>query len=354
MQDRDAGPDICPNPFVSIVIPTFNPGNLLEETLASCCKIKGIEIEILLIDDGSTDGTPERLARAFPSVRLHRLDGPSGSGAAGRNAGLALAKGRYIKFLDHDDLIQPRGIRAECLQALHTDADMVMARWGVVPIEEKGVFCKAQRKFFSPPDPARLTEAILNGELTPCTASVLYKRSYIAAERWDAAVAIIDDFDWFCRMAIKGGTITTVDTLAYYWLLHPNSIQGRSKGDATIYQKLTFSRARVYQKIEQQLLEQGELTPTRKRLLARRFYTYLRCYARYDRRGCLQLLARIYRLDPDFLVDESLEPDAKALWLIRRIGLGSFLRGYGLSRRWADAIVSAPRRLSAVQVPDKG
>lgn len=354
MNDRNAGTHPCPNPFVSIVIPTFNPGYLLQETLASCCKIKGIEIEILLIDDGSTDGMPQRIAQAFPSVILHRLDHQSGSGAAGRNVGLALAKGRYIKFLDHDDLIQPKGFRAECLQALHTDADMVMARWGVVPIEEKGVFCKAKRKVFSPPDPAGLVEAILNGELTPCTASVLYKRSYVAAERWDASVAIIDDFDWFCRMAIKGGTITTVDTLAYYWRLHANSIQGRSKGDATIYQKLTFSRARVYQKIEHRLAEQGELTPFRRRLLARRFYTYLRCYARYDRRGCQQLLEKIYRLDPGFLVDESLEPEPITLWLIRRIGLVSFLRGYGLSRRWADAVVSAPRWMFAVPVPDRG
>jgi len=331
-------------PFVSIIIPTYNSGLLIEETLSSCLKICGVSLEILVIDDGSTDGTPDRVIQKFPSVKLHRLAGNSGSGSAPRNAGLAMAKGHYIKFLDHDDLIQPRGFKAEYLEAIRSDADLVMARWGVVPIRENGLFCKEQCKLYAPPDPERLIEAILNGERTPFTASVLYKRSYVADELWDGEVAIIDDFDWFCRMAIKGGKATTVDAVAYFWRLHLNSIQGRSQGDASLYQKLIFARAKVYIKLQQELSKLGQLTNSRKRLLTRRYYSFLRCFAPYDQAECRLLLARIRQLDPDFTVDGASEPDPKARWLIRRFGLASFLAAYGVSRRCADAILGIRRR----------
>ncbi len=331
-------------PFISIIIPTYNSGRLIEDTLSSCLKIWGVSLEILVIDDGSTDGTPERVLQKFPSVKLHCLAGQSGSGSAARNVGLALAQGHYVKFLDHDDLIQPRGFKAEYLEAIRSDADLVMAHWGVVPIRERGLFCKEQCKLYAPPDPERLIDAILNGERTPCTASVLYKRSYVADELWDGEVAIIDDFDWFSRMAIKGGRATTVDTLAYFWRLHPNSIQGRSQGDASLYQKLIFARTKVYFKLQHELAKLDQLTDSRKRLLARRYYNSLRCFARFKDAECRLLLARIRQLDPDFTVDSTTEPDPKARWLIRRIGLPTFLLAYGISRRWADAILRLNRR----------
>jgi len=327
---------MSPPPFVSIIIPTFNGGSKLEGTLASCLKIKAIALEILLIDDCSTDGTPDRMMRKFPSVKLHRLPSNSGSGSHGRNVGLAMAQGRYVKFLDHDDLIQPRGFKAECQEALQTNADIVMSRWGVASVDEKGRFRKTDLRLFSPPEPSRLIEAILLGESTPYTAAALYKRSTICAEHWDAQLAMIDDFDWFCRMAIKGGTITRIESISYFWRLHSNSTQGRSHRNATIYQDLMFTRFGVYSKLERQLAELGRLNPLRKQLLAKRYYESLRCFARFNPKRCDQILNRIYDLDPHFVVDATCEPEAWALRLIRRIGLPAFLRCYGSVRRLGD------------------
>jgi len=332
-------------PFVSIIIPTYNGGSLVEETLSSCLKIKGVSLEIIVIDDGSTDGTPERLARRFPSIRLHPLITNSGSGSAGRNAGLSLARGHYVKFLDHDDLIQPRGFKAECEEAMRTDADIVMSRWGVVSIDQKGRFLRDTQRVLTPPDPERLPEAILQGESMPYTAAALYKRSFIADELWDANVSIIDDYDWFCRLALKGGQTIKTDTISYFWRLHPNSIQGRSHGEATIYERLTFARCRVYEKIEHHLASLGQLSPSRRQLLVRRYYDCLRCYCPNDR----ELLARMQRLDPTFVVDATCEPDPRALWLIHRIGLPSFLVLYGYTRRLGGAVKGLRRRLEQLR-----
>ena len=322
-------PEVNPRPFVSIIIPTYNGGSFLVETLRSCLKIRECEVEIIVVDDASTDGTPERIAEQFPSIRLHRFTANSGSGSAGRNAGLDLARGRYVKFLDHDDLIQPRGFKAECSEARRTNADIVMSRWGVVSIGERGVFQKETMKLLVPPDPDRLTEAILNGESMPYTAAALYKRSFVGDHRWDASVSVIDDYDWFCRLALMGAKIAKSDAIAYFWRLHPGSIQGRSDRNETLYQKFTFARYRVYQKIEKELMNLGQLTQPRRRLLARRYYDCLRCHSPHEG----ELLAHIQRLDPEFMVDASCEPNPRALWLVQRIGLPSFWALYGLSRR---------------------
>lgn len=324
-------------PLVSIIIPTYNGGSRLIGTLSSCLKIKGVEIEILLIDDGSTDGTPDRVQRRFPMVKVHRLATNSGSGARGRNVGLAIAQGRYVKFLDHDDLIQPRGFKAECQEALRTDADVVMSRWGVATVDASGRFRKTDLRLFTPPEPGRLMEAILSGESTPYTAAALYKRSHVYAEYWDASLALIDDFDWFCGVAMKGGHITRINTVSYFWRLHPNSTQGRSQRNATIYRELIFARYSVYTKIEHQLAGSHQLSAAFKKLLAKRYYECLRCFVRYDRAKYALLLNKIHQLDPAFSVDATCEPEAWARMIIQRFGIATFLRSYGVLRRLRDA-----------------
>lgn len=322
-----------PSVFASIVIPTFNPGDLIVQTLRSCLGVNGVDLEIIVVDDGSTDGTLEMIERDFPGVLLHRIACNSGSGSLARNAGLALASGRYVKFLDHDDLIQPRGFKRECQEASHSNADIIMARWGVVQIEEMGRFKQSAIQIISPPEPSRLVEAILRGESVPFTAAALYKKSFIAAEAWDPTFKIIDDFDWFCRMAIKAGDVRKVDSIAYYWRQHDRSLQGKIKQAGTIHRNIVFERYRVHRKLESQLQAKGLLEGRNARLLADRYYAYLKWCARYNVVECKAVQDRIYRHDPDFVVNPACEPGRLSLWLIRRFGLAFYLWLYHWSVR---------------------
>ena len=103
-----------------------------------------------------------------------------------------------------------------------------------------------------------------------------------------------------------------------------------------MFYDLTSIRYQIYSKIESLLEKRGELTGPRRKMLAKRYYEYLRCFARYDSKKCRSLLTRIHRLDPDFGVDRSCEPDARALWFIQHFGLSVFLLGYGVLCRLAD------------------
>jgi cellulose synthase/poly-beta-1,6-N-acetylglucosamine synthase-like glycosyltransferase len=92
-------------PLFSVIIPTYNRKDLLEQALASVWAQTSTDYEVIVADDGSTDGTWEELQAFGSGVRVLRQEN-KGAGAA-RNAGAAAAKGSYLAFLDSDDLWFP-------------------------------------------------------------------------------------------------------------------------------------------------------------------------------------------------------------------------------------------------------
>ena len=95
-------------PAVSVVIPSYNGSILVAETVSSVLGQTFTDLELIVIDDGSTDGSAERIEsqiRHDPRARLQRFT--NGGVAAARNRGLAQAGGRYVAFVDQDDLWYP-------------------------------------------------------------------------------------------------------------------------------------------------------------------------------------------------------------------------------------------------------
>jgi len=90
---------------ISAVIPTFNRGRLLERAVESVIGQSRPADEIIVVDDGSTDDTRERMERFAGAVRYLRQD--NAGGAAARNRGVSAAQGEWVAFLDSDDLWQP-------------------------------------------------------------------------------------------------------------------------------------------------------------------------------------------------------------------------------------------------------
>lgn len=94
------------NPLISVVIPVYNTGQILNETVDSVLSQTYDKFEIIIVDDGSTDNTAEiikSLERKDTRIKYH-CQSNTGLPAKGRNVGVELSKGDYIAFLDHDDL----------------------------------------------------------------------------------------------------------------------------------------------------------------------------------------------------------------------------------------------------------
>jgi glycosyltransferase involved in cell wall biosynthesis len=100
-------------PLLSVVIPTWNRARLVGEAIESALMQREGAVEVIVVDDGSTDGTPDALAGRFGArIRLLRMPERRGPGAA-RNAGVRAATGELLAFLDSDDLWLPGKLDAE-------------------------------------------------------------------------------------------------------------------------------------------------------------------------------------------------------------------------------------------------
>ena len=96
---------IVPHPMVSIVVPAYNHGQWIAETLTSVLRQTFTDWEAIVVDDGSTDETAQVAAGFAPRIRYLRQENQGVSAA--RNRGLALGSGRYVAFLDDDDVWPP-------------------------------------------------------------------------------------------------------------------------------------------------------------------------------------------------------------------------------------------------------
>ena len=114
-------------PIVSVILPCYNAEKHLRQCLDSILHQTLTNIEILCIDDGSTDSTPEILAEYAgkdPRVRVLRQEN-AGAGSA-RNAGLTLARGTYLSFLDSDDFFEPDMLEKAVSSAEDYQSDFVV------------------------------------------------------------------------------------------------------------------------------------------------------------------------------------------------------------------------------------
>jgi len=282
-------------PCLSVIIPTHNRAQHLPQTLESVFSQQGEEllIETIVVDDCSTDQTQSVLASYGGKILVHRLDSNKGAGGA-RNEGLRLATGKYVKFLDSDDVLCPGTLKDELRLAEGNTADMVISGWGNVQIDDRLVAIPGTERLSPPPDMVPLPDAVLMGRAAP-TSAVLYRREYIEGLWWDPRIRCPDDWHFFCQAALRNGRIATRSSPAY-WL------RDHSGPRASIAGMLTYARGHhsVLSLIEETLARQNLLTQERKQRLAQYYYKQIYVLAMHDAEAFNRAAAHILELDPTF------------------------------------------------------
>ncbi len=115
-------------PTVSVVIPTYNSGAPLKQTLDSALHQTRAPHEIIVVDDGSTDQTPAWIRRNY-GERLRLIEQRNGGVARARNAGWRAASGEWIAFLDHDDVWHADKLERLLQAATPSDCGVIYSRW---------------------------------------------------------------------------------------------------------------------------------------------------------------------------------------------------------------------------------
>lgn len=117
--------------MVSVIMPVHNGAQFLREAIESALAQDYTPVEIIVVDDGSTDATPQILA-SFGS-RIRHIRQTNSGAAAARNAALQASRGEYLAFLDADDLWLPQKLRVQIdYLGSHPDVDLVASSWKVL------------------------------------------------------------------------------------------------------------------------------------------------------------------------------------------------------------------------------
>ncbi|GAB5561865.1 MAG: hypothetical protein SynsKO_35120 [Synoicihabitans sp.] len=182
---------INPKPLVSVVIPLFNGARFIGEALQSVLNQDYPNLEILVIDDGSTDSGAEIVHR-FEGVKYHRQE--NSGNAVARNRGVALAKGDFIAHLDQDDLWRREKIsRQMALLSSRGDASIAICRAELL-LEEGMTLPPAYAEgLYQNPWPAYLTGALL-----------AKREAYAKVGAFDPEFRAGNDSDWFFRATDLG------------------------------------------------------------------------------------------------------------------------------------------------------
>lgn len=169
-------------------------GPAIESILAQTVR----DFELLVVDDGSTDGGPD-LVRAFADGRIRLLSGhPNGGPGAARNRGLSAARGRRIAFFDSDDLAAP-AMLATLMECMDTEPGCEIASGWYEGIDEAGQLNGRDFKPVISPD--KLAPSMLFSNCIP-TSVLLLKRECLEGQTFDEHLEPVSDYDMWARLLI--------------------------------------------------------------------------------------------------------------------------------------------------------
>ncbi len=202
-------------PDVSILIPCRDAVATLGETLESALDQKGIEKEIILVDDGSIDGSLE-VARAYEARGVRMIEGPRINAGAARNRALRESRGCYVQFLDADDLLGPDKIRRQVAALQECPGFVASARWARF---RKGM---ADAVFA---DDLQLHDWTPSGWLlSHCSGEMMHPGAWLvprqvaeSAGPWNESLTLNDDGEYFARVVAASSGIKCVpEAVSYY------------------------------------------------------------------------------------------------------------------------------------------
>jgi len=200
--------------MVSVIVPTYNRFGLLQEAISSVLSQTLVELELIVVDDGSTDGTSDYL-RTLTDARVHSIElAHTGNIARVRNAGASEASGQHLCFLDSDDRWRPNKLETQLdrmssmrVRWSYTNFELVDEMAAPVPMRA-GTW-----KALS----GDIAEPLIATDAAVALCTVMVERNLFAdlgGFDEDPRLILREDFEFLVRLAIAATTVAVPDVLA--------------------------------------------------------------------------------------------------------------------------------------------
>lgn len=206
-------------PKVSIIIPIYNCENYIKRCIESIINQTLKDIEIIIINDGSTDKSREIL-ETFTDERIQIINQENGGQSKARNYGLSIAKGEYIGFVDCDDWVDLNFFEKLYSSATKNDCDIAMSDF-IRKSDKKHKLrlnIKEEMIYESTEDKINVAHAIKEG----CIWNKIYKKQLLDGIKFEEGMFFEDGLFTLQALFKSEKMCTVTDTFYYYWV-NPNS-----------------------------------------------------------------------------------------------------------------------------------
>jgi glycosyltransferase involved in cell wall biosynthesis len=184
------------DPLFTIVIPTYNRAGFIAITIDSILKQTFTNFEVIVIDDGSTDNT-ESVVRAIADARVQYVKKENGERGAARNAGARRAKGKYVNFVDSDDVLYSNHTE-EAYKVITKDPSIKAFHLGYDVKDAHGKFLRDSS------DVHDINKQILIGNVLSCNGVFIEKETALENPFSENRVlSAIEDWELWIRLASK-------------------------------------------------------------------------------------------------------------------------------------------------------
>lgn len=204
---------------LSIIIPTLNRRELLRAAVESCAGIRTAGLEILIADNGSEDGTQDWARELGPPVRLvPRPAETSGGPSAARNRGLRASSGRFVVFLDSDDVLVASGVD-RCLEQMRAaEHDLVFGHYQFFG-NLQDPRCR-RPDWYCVDSVSELPWALVESYRWIPLCSAVYRREFIDAVPFEERWSLFEDTRFQLDCLLGGARVARVPDLAARYRLH--------------------------------------------------------------------------------------------------------------------------------------
>ncbi|MDY0093817.1 MAG: glycosyltransferase family A protein [Candidatus Vecturithrix sp.] len=257
---------------ISIIIPTYNYGSYISQTLSRIIEQTHENVEIIVVDDGSTDNT-RSIVESIGDRRIRYIHQLNRGACAARNRGIEEANGDYLLFHDADDLIEPRHLEKYLMVAIENPGSNVYGSSAKIKLEDAEIKVLSTKGRCPGND---LLEYWLGHWAIPVHCILWPRVNVEKVGKWDEMLHANQDGDFAMRALVAGiPFIFSEDAPPAMYLRHENEAEQIS---STINEKTALSKIKVLEKIEQLLIDNCKWHSKYRNIIGYKYYEFARLW----------------------------------------------------------------------------